>query len=66
MNEKDKKKEGNGCSIVVIIAIFFTWWGVNGMADGHSFTEGIARNLKALGIIIIVGLAIMGYSKINE
>jgi hypothetical protein len=62
------KKESNdkGCAIVVIIVFLLCLWGFMGMMDGHSFGEGVGNSIKALGILVVGGLAIYGFIKLND
>ena len=46
--------------------VFLAIWGFMGMMDGHSFMDGIGNSIKALVILIVVGLAIFGFIKLNE
>ena len=61
-----EKKDNNGCAIVGIVLFFLAIWGFMGMMDGHSFMDGIGNSIKALVILIVVGLAIFGFIKLNE
>jgi len=61
-----KESNNNGCAIAVIIVFLLCLWGFTAMMDGGSFTGGIGGSTKALGIIVVVGLAIYGYIKLNE
>lgn len=63
---KKEKKDNNGCAIVGIFLFFLAIWGFTGMMDGHSFMDGIGSSIKALVIIVAVGLAIFGFIKLNE
>ena len=61
-----KERNNNGCAIAVIIGGLLCLWGFSGMMDGHSFEDGIGSSIKALGIIVVVGLAIYGFIKLND
>ncbi len=63
---ENKKKDNNGCAIIGIAIGFLALWGFTGMLSGHSFIDGIAGSLKALIILLIIGLAIFGLIKLNE
>ena len=61
-----KKESNNGCAIIGIIVFLLCLWGFTGMMDGNSFTGGIGNSIKALGILVVVGLAIYGFIKLND
>jgi len=67
-SNSDLKKESksNGCAIAVIIGILLCLWGFMGMMDGHSFGDGIESNIKALGILVVIGMAVYGLIKLND
>lgn len=62
------KKESNdkGCAIVAIIVFLLCLWGFMGMMDGHSFGDGVGNSIKALGILVVGGLAVYGFIKLND
>ena len=66
MENTKKKKEGNGCTIAIIIAILLCLWGIGGITDGHSFIDGIFRNIKALVIFAVIALVVFGISDISK
>ena len=61
-----KESNNNGCTIAVIIGVLLCLWGFTGMMDGHSFADGIGNSIKALGILVVGGLAIYGLIKLND
>ena len=61
-----KKESNNGCAIIGIILFLLCLWGFTGMIDGHSFGDGVGNSIKALGILVVVGLAIYGFIKLND
>jgi uncharacterized membrane protein len=61
-----KESNNNGCAIIGIIGFFACIWGFTGMMDGHSFGDGIGNGVKALGILVVAGLAIYGFIKLND
>lgn len=61
-----KESNNNGCAIAVILAILLCLWGFMGMMDGHSFGDGIGNSIKALGILVVGGLAVYGFIKLND
>ncbi|MDC1276944.1 hypothetical protein N8Z48_02165 [Algibacter sp.] len=61
-----KENNNNGCAIIGIIVFLLCLWGFSGMMDGQSFAGGIGSSVKALGILVIVGLAIYGFIKLND
>ena len=60
-----EKKDHNGCAIGIVL-FFLALWGFMGMLDGHSFMVGIGNSVKALVILIVLGLALFGFHKLNE
>jgi hypothetical protein len=62
------KKESNnkGCAIKGITVFLLCLWGFTGMMDGHSFTDGIGNAIKALGILVVGGLAIYGFIMLKD
>tara|TARA_R110002074_G_scaffold224004_2_gene394996 strand:- start:1204 stop:1398 length:195 start_codon:yes stop_codon:yes gene_type:complete len=61
-----KESNNNGCTFAVIIGVLLCFWGFSGMMDGHSFGDGIGSNIKALGILVVIGLAVYGLIKLND
>lgn len=62
----EKESNNNGCAIIGIIGFFVCIWGFTGLMDGHSFGDGIGNSIKALGILVLVGLAIYGIIKLYD
>jgi len=61
-----KEDNNNGCAIALILGFLLCLWGFMGMMDGQSFGDGIGSSIKALGIIVVVGLVIYGFIKFND
>ena len=61
-----KESNNNGCAIAVIIGVLLCLWSFTGMMDGHSFFDGIGSSIKALGIMVVGGLAVYGFIKLND
>lgn len=59
-------KNNKGCGIMFIVVAFLCLWGFMGMFSGHSFADGIKGSVKALFILVIIGLAIYGFSRLND
>lgn len=60
----NKNKKSNGCAIFGIVIFFLSIWGFTGMMDGHSFMDGIGYSIKALVILVVIGLALFGFFKL--
>ncbi|MCK0179126.1 hypothetical protein MWU50_07480 [Flavobacteriaceae bacterium S0862] len=66
MKKEDSNKSNNtGCVIALVIGVL-CFWGLFGMIGGHGFGESIGANVKALGILVVCGLAIYGFIKLND
>lgn len=66
MKKEDNNKSNNtGCVIALVIGVLCLW-GFTGMMDGHSFGDGIGSSIKALGVLVVGGLAIYGFIKLND
>lgn len=64
MKKEDSNKSNNtGCIIVLVIGVLCLW-GFQGMMSGNGFGESIGASIKALGILLVVGLAFYGLLRI--
>jgi hypothetical protein len=60
MKKEDSNKSNNaGCIVAFVIGVLCLW-GFMGMIGGNGFGESIVANIKALGILLVVGLAFYG------
>jgi hypothetical protein len=60
MDEGEKEKSGNmGCIAMLVIGVLIVW-GIIGMAEGDGFLGGIGNQFKAIGILIVGVLAVIG------
>ena len=63
---KEKESNNNGCAIIGVILFLLCLWGFMGMMDGHSFVDGVGNSIKALGMLVVGGLAIFVLIKLND
>ena len=63
--EGSNKSNNTGCVIALVIGVL-SFWGFQGMMNGNGFGEYIGANIKALGILLVVGLAIYGIIELRD